>query len=575
VTRPRWRPRKVVDVELGEAIAGLEPLADITQLDGYSAVWGLVRLHGTPVGTVEVPVVDGKCPAVSIGRAVLAKHADRIIRHLVLLSLGAQMPPGGWDPARLFALRPPPPPEAAPSLTVAVCTRDRPAELARCLDALLASRGVEFELLVVDNAPATDAVRVMLEARFPQVRYAREPRPGLDWARNRAILEASGEILAFIDDDAMVDPGWSPAVGRVFAEQPDVMAVTGPVVPEELETEAQQLFEEYGGFGRGFMRRWCRAEGDHRGRAVGHHRPAQFGTGANMAFRRDLFSRIGAFDPRLDVGTSAGGGGDLEMFFRVVQEGYTLAYEPDALVRHRHRREPAALDRQLAAWGKGFFAYLARSWTAFPGERLAFAAVATRWLGRWVVRRGTASVVSPARHPLHLALAELSGAAQGPAAWRRSRREAAEITERFGPQIGETPPPASTSPRRGRHSPPRREVRRIDLRDPVGPLLGLGDCTSTRVEVTFEWQRVGVVDIATPGPEVGATQLREVLAERFGTALLDPRQPSDGQRQGLAVYRALAERLAPGQAVPVPPGPTPGPRPHHTSRATRPDASHA
>lgn len=507
--RAPWRPRKVVDVELGEAIAGLEPLADITQLDGYSAVWGLVRLHGTPVGTIEVPVVDGKCPAVSIGRAVLAQHADRIIRHFVLLSLGAQMPPEGWDPARLFALRPPPPPEAAPSLTVAVCTRDRPAELARCLDALLASRSPGFELLVVDNAPATDAVRVMLEARFPRVRYAREPRPGLDWARNRAIAEAAGEILAFTDDDGVADPGWTGAVQRVFAEQPDVMAVTGPVVPLEIETEAQKLFEVYGGFGRGFERRWCRAQGDHRGRAVGHHRPAQFGTGANMAFRREIFSRIGGFDPALDVGTATGGGGDLEMFFRVIQEGYTLAYEPDAIIRHRHRADSAALERQIAGWGTAFFAYAARSWTAYPRERLAFTAVGARWLGRWVVRRGAASLLSPKRHPWQLALAELRGAVNGPIAWRRSQRAAAEIAERFGPQ-------------------------------------GLDRAGAFRAEAP---RSPGAGGGAEAGPCLAES--REVLVDRLGTALLDPHQPSDGERQWRALYGALAQRLAPGQDAPA------------------------
>lgn len=504
-----WRPRKVVDVELAGPLAGLEPLADITQLDGYGKVWGLVRLHGTPIGTIEVPVAGGKCSGASVGHAVLAEHADRIIRQLVLLSLGAPMPPGGWDPARLFALRPPPAPEPPLSLTVAVCTRDRAAELARCLDALSACRGSEFELLVVDNAPETDAVRALLDTRFPRVRYAREPRPGLDWARNRAILEASGEILAFTDDDAVADAGWAAAVRRVFAEQREVMAVTGPVAPEELETEAQQLFEDYGGFGRGFERRCCRASGDHRGRAVGHHRPAQFGTGANMAFRRELFARIGGFDPALDVGTPTGGGGDLEMFFRVVQEGYTLAYEPDAIVWHRHRADMAALERQIAGWGSAFFAYAARSWAAYPRERLAFAAVGARWLGRWVVRRGAASLLSARRDPWRLALAELRGAVTGPAAWRRSRRGATEIAQRFGPQGLETP----------------AALRADATRVPGAGGRGHG------------------------GPS--AAESREALVERFGTALLDASRPSDGEQQWRALYSALAQRLAPGQAAPA------------------------
>ncbi len=573
MTRPRWRPRKVVDVELGGPLAGLEPLAAIERLTGYGELQGLVRLHGTPLGVVQIPVVDGRCPSAALGRAVLERHADGIIRQLVRLSLTARRPRGGWAPAALLELAPPAA-DPGPSMTVAVCTRDRPGELARCLEALHRSSAPGLDLLVVDNAPGTETVRELVEARFPQVRYAREPRPGLNWARNRAILEASGEILAFTDDDAVPDPGWARAVVRAFAEQADVMAVTGPVVPEELETEAQQLFEDYGGFGRGFERRWCRADGDHRGRAAGHHRPAQFGTGANMAFRRQLFSRIGAFDPRLDVGTPTEGGGDLEMFFRVMQAGYTLAYEPDAIVRHRHRRETAALDRQLAAWGSGFFAYLARSWTAYPGERLAFAAVGGRWLGRWVVRRGMASLVSPARHPWRLALAELRGAARAPAAWRRARREAAEIAERFGPQGNEAMPAEGVLPPLIAR-PPRRAVRSIDLGNPVAGLTDVGDCSDVQVEVTSEGQRVGVLEIANQGAAVGATQLRELLAARFGTTLLDQRQPSDGARQWLALYEALGERLAPGQPVPAPRIRPRSRREHGAPRAAGPDPTHA
>ena len=62
-----------------------------------------------------------------------------------------------------------------------------------------------------------------------------------------------------------------------------------------------------------------------------------------MAYRKSVFDQIGFFDPALDVGTVTNGGGDLEMFFRVLKHGYTLVYEPKAIIRHRHRREYADL----------------------------------------------------------------------------------------------------------------------------------------------------------------------------------------------------------------------------------------
>src|SRR4029077_1964328 len=125
----------------------------------------------------------------------------------------------------------------------------------------------------------------LVSTRGSRVRYVREPRPGLDWARSRAIAEARGDIIHYTGDAAVVDRGWARALAAVFVEAPEVMAVTGLVVPYELETEAQWLFEEYGGFGRGFERRWCRVSrrtGERAAREYGGL--GQFGTGANMAF---------------------------------------------------------------------------------------------------------------------------------------------------------------------------------------------------------------------------------------------------------------------------------------------------
>ena len=94
-----------------------------------------------------------------------------------------------------------------------------------------------------------------------RVRYVREPRPGLDWARNRAIAEARGDVIAFTDDDVAVDPGWIRALVAAFGSDETVAAVTGLVLPAELETEAQVLFERYRSFSRGFVPRRIAAVG--------------------------------------------------------------------------------------------------------------------------------------------------------------------------------------------------------------------------------------------------------------------------------------------------------------------------
>jgi GT2 family glycosyltransferase len=316
-----------------------------------------------------------------------------------------------------------------------ICTRDRADDLALCLEALaqLAHSDLTLEILVVDNAPSTNATEQLVRGRYPQVRYVVEPRPGLNWARNRAILEAQSDLVAYTDDDVIVDREWVRASASVFAENPEVMAVTGLVVPYELETEAQILFERNGGFTSSFERRWYRVDraGGERA-ATRHGHLGQFGTGANMTYRRSVFEQIGLFDPALDVGTVTNGGGDLEMFFRVLKAGHTLVYEPRAIVRHRHRRAYIQLRKQLTHDGMGFLACVACCMRAYPEERLGFVRVLAWWLRWWIIERALKSIVSPAHFPLELVLTELRGALAGPRRYTQAQRQVEQILQTFG-----------------------------------------------------------------------------------------------------------------------------------------------
>lgn len=430
-----FKPIKVLDIELST------PLPTITGLAGYAEIKALARLHGTPLGYIQLPIVDGTCTTQTIGKAVVDQLTWSIFRHLVEDGLAAPARPASLKTEDLIDLPHPAYSGPFPLITVAVCTRDRTDDLLSCLEALVRLDYPALDILVVDNAPRSDATERLIRARYPQVRYVCEPRPGLDWARNRAIIEANGEIIAYTDDDVIVDPGWARAIGQVFAEHAEVMAVTGLVIPYELETEAQVLFETYGGFGRGFERKWHRldrtgAPNDRRYIGTGI-----FGTGANMAYRRSLFSAIGPFDPALDVGTPTNGGGDLEMFFRVLVSGHTLVYEPSALVRHRHRRNYAQLHTQIGNNGIGFYSYLVRSFLAYPKQRTAILQLGIWWFWWWNLRRLLKSYMHARRFPRGLIMAELRGSIVGLRRYFQARRTAAAIAHRFGPCIRTSPPP--------------------------------------------------------------------------------------------------------------------------------------
>jgi cellulose synthase/poly-beta-1,6-N-acetylglucosamine synthase-like glycosyltransferase len=395
---------KVFDLEVSERIG---PVWDT---EHYDYLYILARYHGQPLGWLVVEN-ERRRSMVSAER-IREALAEQMVETLALAVLKEE-------------LSPPPATENAevPPISVIICTRDRADQLAGCLGSVLALDHPCYEVIVVDNAPGNDQTAQL--ARDMSVRYVCEKRPGLDWARNRGLAEATYEIVAFTDDDARPDRGWLRAISQAFAES-DAMCVTGFIGPAELETEAQEAFEfAYGGMGKGFRRRTFRAGGLSKRDLLWAN---TFGVGANMAFRQELFRRLGPFDVALDAGTPAGGAGDLEMFHRLIANGYVLVYEPTAIVWHRHRRSPGQLRRQLYDNGRGFGSYVLtciRRGTVTVRSGVKF--VVLEWWGRWLVGR----LLRPRSLPRRFVLCELCGALRSPLAYRaaqvRSRRIA--VTE--------------------------------------------------------------------------------------------------------------------------------------------------
>jgi glycosyltransferase involved in cell wall biosynthesis len=385
------QPLTVASLELSE------PLRPIRS-EGFEQVRALIRWRGQPLGWLRLHPSQGEVAVARIEHAVLHQLRWDLVR--------ATLSDRG-DPAL----------PVSPPITVVVCTRNRADLLEHCLGSLTALRYQEFEIIVVDNAPSDDTT-ANAAARFG-VRYVREPRPGLDWARNRGIAESRHPIIAFTDDDVRVDPNWLAGLAIGFRPE-SVMAVTGLVAPAELATEAQVLFERvYGGMGKGMRGRLFIRDQMRPSQLIGIH---AVGVGANMAFRRTVFDRLGGFDTALDVGTPACGAGDLDMFHRVVAAGMPLWYEPRALVWHRHRREMGELRRQLYHDGRSFAVYLLKLWRTHTVPRRSVVRYAFWQWGRWLLGRTLAGLAG--RHPLPLSLlwAGLRGALDGPRAYLATYR---------------------------------------------------------------------------------------------------------------------------------------------------------
>jgi glycosyltransferase involved in cell wall biosynthesis len=383
----------VIDLD----IASLPAVVEVDP--GYAEAYALLRLNGTPVGATHLPVRNGRVAAAGLKRAVVEASGWPLWER--------------WLADALELPRDSIPAGPLPSATVAVCTRDRPEDLRCCLEALAALRNDGHHVLVVDSAPTTNAAREVV-SEFPNVDYILEETPGLNVARQRALHEARGDIVAFTDDDAQPDREWLHNLLLNF-EDPLVLCVTGLTMPLELETPAQEWFERTTSFARGFSRRLY--EAPRQNPLVG----GPIGAGVNMALRRTaVLEEIGGFDAALDAGTPTRSGGDHDLFTRVLARGYRIVYDPGALTWHRHRRSWKELRDTVYGYGVGVYA----AWTRalFVDRELTVPLAAWRWFWRGQLRKIVRSLVRRRPLELRLALTELAGCAVGPFAYASSRR---------------------------------------------------------------------------------------------------------------------------------------------------------
>lgn len=266
------------------------------------------------------------------------------------------------------------------SATLVICTRGRPAELYGCLTSIRRAVPPELEIIVVENGPERPSEQVVRE--FPEVRHVAEPEGGLSRARNTGMRAASGQVVAFVDDDVRPEAGWLAPLLQAFGD-PAVAVACGLVLPDELATDAQVAFETELGFGgMGFAPLVFDARftsGWPRGVPVWN-----IGAGASMAVRRDAALATGGFDERLGPGALGGCGEDSEFWRRILFRGHSIVYEPFSVVRHRHRRDWAALERQAHSYSLGHVTALFAQYavTGDHGDLLRAFAVLPRHLLR-------------------------------------------------------------------------------------------------------------------------------------------------------------------------------------------------
>lgn len=230
------------------------------------------------------------------------------------------------------------------SISVVMCTRDRPDTIARAIESVASQTFGNYDVLIVDQSRTDETRRIVeaLQARYAHLRYLHLDQAGLSRAYNAGIRNTTCEYLAFTDDDCVAPESWLATIARCFATQTDVGLLYGQVlIPEEI-ARLEGASHTTPALPFTSRRRLNRREGFQ-----------VFGMGANFAVRRSTWEKIHGFDEILGGGGPLKSSQDFDFAYRVYLAGETILLEPDVFVYHYGVRSHAEWPATLKAYGIG------------------------------------------------------------------------------------------------------------------------------------------------------------------------------------------------------------------------------
>ena len=216
-------------------------------------------------------------------------------------------------------------------LSIIICTYNREKYIYGVLQSLAQNNFPThlYEIVLVNNN-STDATEEKCKAfqqDYPQVtfRYFIETNQGLSFARNRGIVEAQGDILVYVDDDAFVNTEYLSAYYELFTQRREVYAAGGPIIPH-YETEPPKWFSY---FTRELITCYL-----YQGNKIGKFK-RKFPRGGNAAYRKEVFDKTGVFNVELGrKGNNLVGAEEKDIFDKMTSLGMEILYIPNAILYH-------------------------------------------------------------------------------------------------------------------------------------------------------------------------------------------------------------------------------------------------
>jgi GT2 family glycosyltransferase len=239
-----------------------------------------------------------------------------------------------------------------PRFSVVVCTYNGGRTIDECFEALAELDYPDYEVIVVDDGSTDGGAKRAESYGFELIRSR---NAGLSNARNLGLERASGEIVAYLDDDAYPEPDWLMHLALAF-DRSDHVGIGGPNIPPE---------------GDGFVAECVSHSPGGPVHVLVSDTEAEHIPGCNMAFRKDALEAVGGFDPHFRVA-----GDDVDLCWRLQERGWTLGFSPAAVVWHHRRNSVRGYLRQQCNYGRAE-ALLERKW---PDKYSSLGHV--RWHGR-------------------------------------------------------------------------------------------------------------------------------------------------------------------------------------------------